>query len=269
MNIFSRIKNRITLFNYRRNFYFAKVLPREVPATPLHYLPDGFAVQSVADTGLKIVDNFCTREEADYLINKAREQLRKSQVIIDGKPVDDRGRTSSHSVTFHRHHQDSHVLPIIARGAMLAGVPRDHAEQIYVSRYGDGEFYHGHYDFSDSFQTDHRLCTMLIYLNDLDQNEGGATYFKDLNIAVQPKMGRAIIWTNMNPDGSKHLETLHAALPPRGAETEKWVIQLWFRPYQMHPIREQLKPLQSVPGTPLKGGEDMLPGTWAISDKTA
>jgi len=192
MNIFSRIKNRIALFNYRRNYYFAKILSCEVPATPLHYLPDGFSVQSVADTGLRIVDNFCTREEAEHLINKARKQLRKSQVIVDGKPVDDRGRTSAHSVVFHRHHQDSHVLPIIVRGAMLAGVPTDHAEQIYVSRYGDGEFYHGHYDFSDSFPTDHRLCTMLIYLNDLDENEGGATYFKDLNIAVQPKMGRAL-----------------------------------------------------------------------------
>jgi prolyl 4-hydroxylase len=269
MSILSRIKHRVATFNYRRNYYLAKALPGKVPATPLHYLPDGFAVHSIAETGLKVVDNFCTQEEADYLINKARDQLNKSRVIEDGKPVDDQGRTSSHSVAFHRHHQDSRVLPIIARGAMLAGVPWDHAEQIYVSRYGDGDFYHGHYDFADSFLTDHRLCTMLIYLNDLNENEGGATYFKDLNIAVQPKMGRAIVWTNMNPDGSKHLETLHAALPPRGADTEKWVIQLWFRPYRMHPIRESLQPLQATPGVPLKSGAEMLPGTWVISDESA
>jgi prolyl 4-hydroxylase len=269
MSILSRIKHRVATLNYRRNYYLAKALPGKVPATPLHYLPDGFAVHSIAETGLKVVDNFCTQDEADYLISKARDQLSKSRVIVDGKPVDDHGRTSSHSVAFHRHHQDSRVLPIIARGAMLAGVPWDHAEQIYVSRYGDGEFYHGHYDFADSFLTDHRLCTMLIYLNDLDKNEGGATYFKDLNIAVQPKMGRAIVWTNMNPDGSKHLETLHAALPPRGVDTEKWVIQLWFRPYQMHPIRESLQPLQATPGVPLKSGAEMLPGTWVISDESA
>ena len=267
MSILSRVKHRIMLFNYRRNYYLAKILPGKVPATPLHYLPEGFAVHSVAETGLKIVDNFCTQDEAEYLIEKARAQLRKSGVIIDGKVVTDSGRTSSHALAFHRHHQDSRVLPIIARGAMLAGVPTDHAEQIYVSRYGDGELYHGHYDFSDSFMTDHRLCTMLIYLNDLTKEEGGATYFKDLNIAAQPKRGRAIIWTNMNPDGSKHLETLHAALPPRGKDTEKWVIQLWFRPYRMHPIREQLKPLQMTAGRPLKGDEPMLPGTWALSSK--
>jgi len=236
-----------------------------VPATPLHYLPQGFSVHTVADTGIRVVDNFVTKEEANYLIEKARDQLKKSQVIVDGKPVNDPGRTSSHAVAFHRNHQDSRVLPIIMRGAMLAGVPPDHAEQIYVSRYGEGELYHGHYDFADSFLADHRLCTMLIYLNDLDDDQGGSTYFKELNIAVKPTAGRAVIWTNMNPDGSKHLETAHAALPPRGAEAEKWVIQLWFRPYQMYPIRETLKPLQTTSGEPLRGDEALPDGTWIPS----
>ena len=255
-------------FKYRRNYYLSKILPRDVPMAPLYYLPHGFSVHIVADTGIRVVDNFCTAEEAEYLINKARDHLARSKVILNNKAVDDSGRTSSHSVAFHRHHQDSRVLPIIARGAMLAGVPMDHAEQIYVSRYSDGEFYHGHYDFSDSFMSDHRLCTTLIYLNDLDEGHGGKTYFKELNVAVRPKAGRAVIWTNMNPDGSKHLETAHAALPPRGEGTEKWVIQLWFRPYQMHPIREKLASLQAAEGIPLKGDEELPSGTW-IPSKTA
>jgi prolyl 4-hydroxylase len=266
MNILRKLKRSITKFNYRRNYYLSKVLPRKVPATPLHYLPQGFSVHHVAETGLRVVDNFVTQDEADYLIENARQQLKKSQVIVDGKAVLDTGRTSSHAVAFHRHYQDSRVLPIVARGAMLAGVPEDHAEQIYVSRYGDGELYHGHYDFSDSFLSDHRLCTMLIYLNDLEDSEGGATYFKDLNVAVKPKTGRAVIWTNMNPDGSKHLETAHAALPPHGENAEKWVIQLWFRPYRMHPIKEQLQPRQATPGIPLTGNEKLPAGTWIPSE---
>jgi len=261
-NLLGSLKRRLLNLNYRRNYYLSKIFRPSVPATFLHYLPDGFTVHTAADTGLRVVDNFCTCEEASYLIDMAREQLSKSKVIIDGRAVDDRGRTSSHAVAFHRHHQDSRVLPIIARGAMLAGVPPENAEQVYVSRYADGEFYHGHYDFADGFLTDHRLCTMLVYLNDLALEQGGATYFKDLNIAVQPKMGRAVIWTNMNPDGTKHLETLHAALPPRGEGTEKWVIQLWFRPYRMHPIRKPLQSLQTNPGIPLSGDNTLPSGTW-------
>jgi prolyl 4-hydroxylase len=265
MNILRRIKYAVAKLNYRRNYYLSKLIKPTVPATPLHHLPHGFSVHSVAETGIRVVDNFVTQEEADYLIQKAREQLSKSQVIVRGKAVIDPGRTSSHAVAFHRHHQDSHVLPIIARGAMLAGVPTDHAEQIYVSRYAEGELYHGHYDFSGSFLSDHRLCTMLIYLNTLEDEQGGSTYFKDLNLAVRPKRGRAVIWTNMNPDGSKHLETAHAALPPYGEGTEKWVIQLWFRPYQMHPIRESLATLQTKKGTALSGDEPLPDGTWIPS----
>ena len=103
---------------------------------------------------------------------------------------------------------------------------------------------------------------MLVYLNDLDEDQGGATYFRDLNLAVRPKAGRAVIWTNMNPDGSKHMETVHAALPPRGENVEKWVIQLWFRPYTMNPVDMPVEPLQVSPGVPLTGDEPLPEGTW-------
>jgi hypothetical protein len=262
-SIVKKLSNRYARFMYRKNYYLSKFFPRKVPTAPLHYLPNGFSIHQVADTGIRVIDNFCTPEEANYLIDKARQQLSKSKVVVDGKVIADPGRTSSHSVVFHRKHQDPKVLPIIARGAMLAGVPADHAEQIYVSRYGDGQLYHGHYDFAGDFLTSHRLCTMLIYLNTLEQSEGGATYFRDLNVAVKPTQGRAVCWTNMNPDGSTHLETLHAALPPKGENVEKWVIQLWFRPYQMHPIKMQLDALQARPGKALTGNENLPDGVWS------
>lgn len=72
----------------------------------------------------------------------------------------------------------------------------------------------------------------------------------------------------MNPDGSPHLETLHAALPPEGEESEKWVIQLWFRPYTMHPIKLNLDALQSRPGQALTGNEELPAGVW-IPGQTA
>jgi hypothetical protein len=262
-----KIRNRFAKLMYRRNYYLSKVLPTQVPVAPLYHLPQGFAIHTVAETGIKVIDNFCSAEEANYLIDKARGQLSKSNVIVDGKEVEDPGRTSSHSVVFHRNHQDPKILPIIARGAMLAGVPTDHAEQIYVSRYGQGQLYHGHYDFAADFLTSHRLCTMLIYLNTLEDDQGGATYFRDLNVAVKPTQGRAVCWTNMNPDGSQHLETLHAALPPEGERIEKWVIQLWFRPYRMHPIKIQLHPLQSTSGKALSGDEDLPDGVWVPASK--
>jgi hypothetical protein len=260
--LIKKIRNSLSRLYHQRNYYFSKIFPRPAPAMPLHYLPQDFTISVVGDTGIKVIDNFCRQDEADYLINKARTQLAKSKVVTDGKPVYDQGRTSSHSVVFHRSHQDSVVLPIIARGAMLAGVPVSNAEQIYVSRYSEGEIYHGHYDIANDFLTSHRLCTILIYLNTLDDDQGGATYFRDLNVAVKPTMGRAVCWTNMNPDGSHHMETLHAALPPLGENTEKWVIQLWFRPYTMFPLQDKLAALQTRAGKPLTGEEALPDGVW-------
>ena len=260
-----RLRSHLSRVWYRRNYYLSRIFPRTIPFHPLPYLPDGFAVHKVGTTGIRVVENFIRPEEVDYLIDFAREHLARSKVVVDGKVIVQSGRTSSHAVVFHRFRQDPRVLPIIARGAMLAGVPVDNAEQIYVSRYQSGEFYHGHYDVAGDFLTSHRLCTMLIYLNDLDENQGGATYFRDLNVAIRPKAARAVCWTNTNPDGSIHPETLHAALPPEGENTEKWVIQLWFRPYRMHRIHERLAALQAADGVPLRGDETLPEGAWIPS----
>jgi prolyl 4-hydroxylase len=260
------IKRRLRVLWYRRHYYRSQVLPQPVPLCPLPYLPAGFSVHNVAATGLRVIDNFVTPAEAEWLISVARERLARSTVVVDGKVRRESGRTSAHAVVFHRYQQDPKILPIIARGAMLAGVPAENAEQIYVSRYGPGELYHGHHDTAPGFLTADRLCTLLVYLNDLDADQGGATYFRDLQVAVQPKAGRAVCWTNTNPDGSTHPETVHAALPPHGAAAEKWVIQIWFRPYRMHRIRQRLQPLQVRPGVPLQDSAGLPDGVRTLSD---
>ena len=103
---------------------------------------------------------------------------------------------------------------------------------------------------------------MLIHPNSLENGQSGATYFKDLNVAVKPTQGRAACWTNMNPDGSHHTETLHAALPREGENIEKWVIQLRFRPYRVHPVKRQLEALQARPGHASTGNESLPDGVW-------
>ena len=109
---------------------------------------------------------------------------------------------------------------------------------------------------------------MLIYLNSLEDGQDSATYFRDLNVAVKPTQGSAVCWTNMNPDGSHHMETLHAALPPVGENIEEWAIQFWFRPYQMYPAKQQLEALQAGPSHALTGNESLPDGTWFPTQAT-
>ena len=146
-------------------------------------------------------------------------------------------------------------MTIAVRAAALTGLPYTHIEGVYVTRYQEGGLYDEHVDFGDDFNVD-RLYTVLLYLNDMAPEHGGATVFPRLNIEVQPRAGRAVCWTNMNPDGSAHLETSHAALPVKPGG-DKWAIQFWFHPYKMFDAVDIDAP-QTKSGVPLSK-DDKLP----------
>ena len=169
-------------------------------------------------------------------------------------------RTSETATVFSEEKPNPIVTPLLYRGAMLMGIPYNHIEAVYVSRYQTGQQFETHTDFCAGFQGD-RLYTILIYLNDLSPEQGGETIFHDLNVSIQPKRGRAITWTNQNPDGSVHPETRHSARPVLG-DGEKWVIQLWFRRYKMFDatvVAHQEVPQTSI-GKALKGDEVLPEG---------
>ena len=57
------------------------------------------------------------------------------------------------------------------------------------------------------------ISIVFLYLNDVE--EGGGTHFKGLDITVQPKTGRAVVWPSVldqDPD-RKDPRTHHEALP--------------------------------------------------------
>ena len=246
----------------RQGYFQARILGLKVPAFPLAHLPDGFSVNWAGATGVAIVENFCSRDEAEYLISRASRHLKDSRITINDQQIKDPYRRSQTAIVLDPYNKDPAVLKIVFRAAMLLGLPVDHVESVYVTRYRAGEYYKAHHDAYEGFDGD-RYYTTLIYLNDLSEEQGGGTLFERLNIGVRPKCGRAVIWTNRNPDGSTHPETLHEALPvAEGAE--KWVIQLWFRSYRMIGLASTGFDIpQARRGLPLKGDETLPAGAWA------
>jgi len=226
-----KIRRRLRWLYDRRYYYWRKLVGGKVPPHNLSYLPDGFAVTKIGQTGVSVVDGFCTPDEAQAVIRLAKCKLAPSAVRQQGKFVLDPGRRSDTALVFGPRCPDPALIPFACRAAALTGLPYTHLEAVYVTRYQEGGRYDEHVDYGDDFTVD-RLYTVLLYLNDLPVELGGATAFPRLNIQVQPRLGRAVSWTNMNPDGSVHLETSHAALPVN-AGGEKWTIQFWFHPYKM------------------------------------
>lgn len=243
---------------YERRFYFlSKLFGANVPVHNLSYFPDGFTVRKVGQTGISVVDNFCTRAEAQAIIEMARDRLKPSGVQEHGKVVLAAGRQSDTARVFGPGEPTAALLPIACRAAALTGLPYTHLEAVYVTRYQEGGHYNEHVDYGDDYSID-RLYTILLYLNDMDPAHGGATAFPRLNIQVQPKLGRAVSWTNLNPDRSPHYETTHAALPVK-AGGEKWAIQFWFHPYKMFDPVDFVPP-QTAIGKPVAAGDSLPEG---------
>ena len=99
-------------------------------------------------------------------------------------------------------------------------------EALQVAAYAHTEHFRGHEDgfpwtvaLRNQFQ---RRATVLVYLNDVAT--GGRTRFTHLDLAIEPKRGRALVFFPAFKDGHPDERTLHEA---EEAVDEKWVAQQW------------------------------------------
>jgi len=264
-NILSAIKLRFEVLSYKRNFYLNKILRYAVPTPLLHYLPHEFTVHSIPGTKLRVVDNFCTREETQYLLNKVHEQLGSTGGTAD-KPAAASGQESQKSVVLSSRPYDKNILSIIARGAMLAGVSTEHAEQLRVYHFSGNAPDSGVQGF-DGTLSSNCLCTLLLFLCDSRPEQPGAMRFEKLNIAIRPQIGRAVFCPNWNKGEITGIEAPRVSIPSgRNNSDGIWVMQLSFQPYPVRAREATLEPLQTRTGLPLEGNETLPAGSWIPSN---
>ena len=113
---------------------------------------------------------------------------------------------------------------------------------IKVVWYREGQQYEAHHDYfsiddvgslQELKRGGQREITIFGYLNTLEDDEGGETYFPELNITLTPKKGDALMWYNVDPRGEEDPRTLHGGAPvKKGAE--KWGTNIWIRLSAFH-----------------------------------
>lgn len=168
-------------------------------------------------------DNFLSSREADRLIELGYEEEYKQSVDVGtlqfdgsyGEDIND-GRTSKNAWCQYSCYHDPTSKTVMDRISNVTGVPEPYSEFLQLLKYEPGEYYRSHHDFID-YQRERpcgpRILTFFLYLSDVE--EGGGTMFNDLNITVQPKRGRALLWPSVKDENLNAWEhkTHHEALP--------------------------------------------------------
>jgi len=177
-----------------------------------------------------LLDNFLSFQECDELIDFSKTRLNRSQVIhsVTGERTTVPGRTSEG--TEYAIGENHLIKKIEKRIKEVTDYPVENGESLQVLHYNKGEEYKPHYDFFPGNKIDHtrggqRVCTFLIYLNDV--NEGGETIFPKIDLKVSPKKGSALYFHYGNGQGQTDRLSLHSSIPV--IQGEKWVATKWIR----------------------------------------
>jgi hypothetical protein len=192
------------------------------------------------DPMVATVDQFLSATECGQIIDLARGATQRAKVSLDAAAGIIPGRSGFNCWLRYRDHPV--VMQIGRRISSLVGIPLEHAESLQVIHYDPLQEYRAHYDAYDltsprgqrSCRFGHqRIVTVLLYLSDV--LEGGSTAFPKLDLMVEPKGGRAVIFNNVDKSLlCPHPASLHAGSPV--LKGEKWACNIWFH---ARPIREK------------------------------
>ncbi|MGZ4044596.1 MAG: 2OG-Fe(II) oxygenase [Bacteroidia bacterium] len=183
---------------------------------------------------IRIVDNFLTDGECEYIIKLSTPLFERSMFLYGDKRILDDRRTSF-SAELHRHADDKVLLTIRKRASELLNIPENHFEHFQCVSYDKKQEIDHHYDTFDENseggrqiikEGGQRKFTMLAYLN--DDFEGGGTFFPDLNYMVNPKKGSVVIFNNLD-ENDKVLKNAawHGGLPVTTGR--KYAMNMWVR----------------------------------------
>ena len=181
---------------------------------------------------VEAVHNLLSDSEAGEILRLALPGMQPSRVYGAGsRPVRSDARTSYSASLPIRPHPLAAM--IYRRLAAICECPVDHLETVQIIRYEPGQFFVQHYDFipkeMDHFrQGGQRLKSLVVYLNNLPQDETGATtFFPRLHLRVRCALGMGLLWDNVDASGNLESKSLHVADAP--VKSTKFVLACFRR----------------------------------------
>ena len=169
--------------------------------------------------------NFLSDYESDHIITLCDGRFERSQAgygVVESR-TSEQCWCQEYSCT-----KDNIIKTVEKRVANIVNMPVANAEYMQILKYNSTQYYKNHHDQNaghDSIQGP-RVYTFFLYLNTVE--EGGETYFTDLNITVRPVKNSAILWNSIidAEEGIDEIKTHHEAKPV--IKGIKYAANLWF-----------------------------------------
>lgn len=186
------------------------------------------------DPYIATCDDLFSVLDCRHLIETGRRQLRPAQTIAtDGAVSTQTDYRDSSTAEIDPFLEDFWSRILQRRMCRLVGLALEHAEPLTLIHYGIGQQYRPHRDYLPpsalssgvGLQAGQRGHTVIVYLADVEA--GGETEFSELDLVIQPRRGRAVLFRNLDREGRPDPRTLHAGLPVQVGE--KWLASLWIR----------------------------------------
>jgi len=179
---------------------------------------------------LYTLDDFLSPRECGDLVAIIDQHLRASTLTTQEKDTAFRtSRTCDLSML-----QNPVVAAVDEKIAQTLGIRPAYAEGNQAQRYDIGQQFKAHTDYFEPNTHEYavhggskgnRTWTFMVYLN--EGMMGGGTKFFAIDKTFRPKLGQAVIWNNLYPDGTPNPDTLHSGEPV--IMGHKIIITQWFR----------------------------------------
>ena len=186
---------------------------------------------------LYTLEDFLSRGECERIVALIGHHLHPSKLTY--VPADKSFRTSQTAELCHL--RSPVALNLDAKICKTLGIRAEYSEGIQAQRYDVGQQFKPHWDYFPP-GTNHynrlagvrgnRTWTFMVYLN--EGMLGGGTRFTELGLTFQPKTGMALLWNNLNADGSPNPATMHCGEPV--ITGHKIIITKWFRVHGDGPV---------------------------------
>jgi prolyl 4-hydroxylase len=231
------LKNGFSLSSIQQNL--GGTLPFAAPTPPsapfqvprlMRRAPSKLHKVATDEVDLHTLDDFLSVKECDRLVALISHHLRPSTVTLED--TDKLFRTSrTCDLSLLRSPVAAAIDEKIAR---TLGIRLGYSEGIQAQRYEVGQQFKAHTDYFEPGTAEYhkfggergnRTWTFMVYLN--EGMGGGGTRFVEIGHTFQPKKGQAVIWNNLNPDGTPNSATLHSGEPVTAGH--KIIITKWFR----------------------------------------